>query len=146
MWRAASSLELLPIAAKIELGETLIERVKAGDYSESELWCLSRMGARNLFHGPINLVVPPATASIWVAALLEVPGAADALTRLAQHTDDQTRELPAATREAVRHKLETLPRAARLLASFEGEQEDERALGRLFGEELPSGLVLSVSS
>jgi molecular chaperone DnaK (HSP70) len=146
MWRAACSLELLPIEAKTELGEALIERIKIGDYSESELWCLSRLGARKLFHGPINLVVPPATASSWVAALLEVPGAADALTRLAQHTDDQTRELPAATREAVRHKLETLPHAARLLATFEGKQEDERALGRVFGEELPSGLLLSVSA
>jgi hypothetical protein len=146
MWRAACSLELLPIEAKTELGEALIERIKVGDYSESELWCLSRLGARKLFHGPINLVVPPATASSWVAALLEVPGAADALTRLAQHTDDQTRELPAATREAVRHKLETLPHAARLLATFEGKQEDERALGRVFGEELPSGLLLSVSA
>jgi molecular chaperone DnaK (HSP70) len=146
MWRAACSLELLPIGAKTELGEALVERVKVGEYSESELWCLSRLGARKLFHGPMNLVVPPASASSWVAALLEVPGAADALARLAQHTDDQTRELPAATREAVRRKLETLPHAARLLASFEGEQEDERALGRVFGEELPSGLVLSVSS
>jgi hypothetical protein len=46
----------------------------------------------------------------------------------------------------VRRKLETQPHAARLLASFEGEQEDERALGRVFGEELPSGLVLNVAS
>jgi hypothetical protein len=37
-----------------------------------------------------------------------------------------------------------LTRAESLLAIFEGEQQrDERALGRIFGEELPSGLVLS---
>jgi hypothetical protein len=34
-----------------------------------------------------------------------------------------------------------LPNADRLLAVFEGEGEDDRALGRIFGEELPSGLV-----
>jgi len=38
---------------------------------------------------------------------------------------------------------DVMAHAARLLATFEGEQEDdERALGRVFGEELPSGLVL----
>ena len=38
--------------------------------SESELWCLSRLGARKLFYGPINLVVPPAAAARWAEALL----------------------------------------------------------------------------
>ncbi len=33
--------------------------------------------------------------------------------------------------------------AERLLAIFEGEEEDDRALGRIFGEDLPSGLVLA---
>ena len=60
MWRAAASLELLPLGTKTELGEALVKRVKAGDFKESELWCLSRLGARKLFYGPINLVVPPA--------------------------------------------------------------------------------------
>ena len=30
-----------------------------------------------------------------------------------------------------------------LLATLDGEEEDDRTLGRIFGEELPSGLVLS---
>jgi hypothetical protein len=30
-----------------------------------------------------------------------------------------------------------------LLAVLEGEEEDDRTLGRIFGEELPSGLVLA---
>ena len=38
----------------------------------------------------------------------------------------------------------TAPPFDPLLAIFDGEEErDERALGRIFGEELPSGLVLS---
>jgi hypothetical protein len=44
----------------------------------------------------------------------------------------------------VRARLEAAPHADRLLPVFEGEEEDERALGRIFGEELPSGLVLAV--
>jgi hypothetical protein len=45
-------------------------------------------------------------------------------------------------RESVRAKLATLPHAERLLAALDGEEEDDHTLGRIFGEELPSGLVL----
>jgi len=142
MWRTASSVEWLPIGTKTELGEALIKRVKGGDFKESELWCLSRLGARKLFYGPINLVVPPATVTRWVEALLRVPGAGDALAAMARRTEDPTRDVPAATREAVRSKLQSMTQADRLLAVLEGDAEDDRTLGRIFGEELPSGLVL----
>ena len=84
MWRCASSLELLPIGTKTELGEALVKRVKAGDFKDSELWCLGRLGARKLFYGPINLVVPPATVTRWVEALLRIPAAGDALASMAR--------------------------------------------------------------
>jgi len=143
MWRTASSLELLPLGTKTELGDALIKRVKTGDFKESELWCLSRLGARKLFYGPVNLVVPPATATRWVEALLNVAAAGDALAAMARSTQDPTHDLPAATRESVRRKLAPLANAERLLAMLQGEEEDDRALGRIFGEELPSGLVLA---
>jgi molecular chaperone DnaK (HSP70) len=143
MWRTAASLELLPIGTKTELGEALIRRVKAGDFKESELWCLSRLGARKLFYGPINLVVPPATAARWAEALLNVANAGDALAALARRSDDAMRDLPAVTYESVKRKLAAMPHAERLLAVLEGEAGDERALERIFGEELPSGLVLA---
>ncbi len=144
MWRASASLELLPIQTKTELGDGLVRMVKAGTARESELWCISRVGARELFYGPINLVLPPATVTRWVEALLPAPAAAEALASLARRSDDPTRDLSPATRESVRQKLAALPRSEQLLAIFEGEgQRDERALGRIFGEELPSGLVLS---
>ena len=143
MWRTASSLELLPIGVKTELGDALVKRIKAGDYKESELWCLSRLGPRKLFYGPINLAVPPATATRWLNAVLNLGGAGDALASMARRTGDPTRDLPEATREIVRAKLVTQPHSDRLLAVLDGEEEDDRTLGRIFGEELPSGLVLS---
>jgi len=143
MWRAAASLELLPIGTKSELGEALIRRVKTGDYKESELWCLGRLGARKLFYGPANLVVPPAAVTRWVETLLKLPAAGDALASLARRTEDPTRDVPAATFAAVESGLSSLPHAGRLLAVLAGEEEDDRTLGRIFGEELPSGLVLA---
>jgi molecular chaperone DnaK (HSP70) len=145
MWRASASLELLPIQTRTELGNALVRMVKAGTARESELWCISRLGARELFYGPINLVLPPATVTRWVEALLPLP-AAEALASLARRSDDPTRDLSPDTRESVRQKLVALPRSEQLLAIFEGEnQRDERALGRIFGEELPLGLVLSAT-
>ena len=47
MWRTVSSLELLPVSAKTEVG----------DFKESELWCLSRLGARKFFYGPTKAVL-----------------------------------------------------------------------------------------
>jgi molecular chaperone DnaK (HSP70) len=141
MWRTVSSLELLPVGAKTELAETLLKRVKLGDFKESELWCLSRLAARKLFYGPSNLVIPPAAVARWVESLINIPSAGDALAAMSRRTDDPMRDLPIAAREAVKRKLQTLPHAARLAAVLEGE-EDDSALGRIFGEELPSGLVL----
>jgi len=142
MWRTAASLELLPLGTKTELGDALVKRVKAGDFKESELWCLSRLGARKLFYGPINLVVPPSTVTRWAEALVNVVQAGDALAAMARRTEDPTRDLPAATRETVKRKLQGMAHAERLLGVLEGEEEDESALGRIFGEELPSGLVM----
>jgi len=142
MWRTAASLERLPVGSKTELGDALIERVPAGEFGESDVWCLSRLGARELLYGPLNLVVPPATVSRWVEVLLGVPGTGEALAAMARRTDDGTRDLAPAVRERVRHTLETEPHPERLRAIFDGHEEDTGRLARTFGEELPSGLVL----
>jgi hypothetical protein len=135
MWRTASSMELIPAVNRIQLGDALLKEPKE-DYV---LWCLSRLGARQLFYGPANQVLAPSIASRWAETLLPVPKADDALVSLARRTGDPVRDVSAATFAAVRGRF-TDPQ---LVAQLEGEAErDERALGRIFGEGLPSGLVL----
>ncbi|MGH9719156.1 MAG: molecular chaperone DnaK, partial [Bryobacteraceae bacterium] len=145
MWRTASSLELLPLHTKTELGDALVKQLKTGDSRENELWCLSRLGARQLLYGPINQALPPSTVTRWVEALLPmpIPQAGDTLAALARLTGDPMRDVNAVTRDLVRARLEAMPNADRRLAAFNGEEvRDEQVLGRIFGEELPSGLVL----
>ena len=60
---------------------------------ETGLWCLSRIGARKLFYGPINQVIPAPTATRWVEGLIKVPHSADALVAIARRTGDATRDL-----------------------------------------------------
>jgi molecular chaperone DnaK (HSP70) len=130
MWRAASAMELIPAGTRTQLGDALIEQAKE-DYA---LWCLSRLGARRLFYGPANQVLPASVASRWIEALLSLTKSDDALMALARRTGDPVRDVAPATYAAV---------SARLADPELLEKEsDERALGRIFGEDLPSGLVL----
>ncbi len=136
MWRTAASLELLPVGTKTQLGDVLIERIRRGDFVDMGLWCVSRIGARKLFYGPNNLVVPATTTARWVDALLKIDKAQDAVAALARQTGDGTRDLPPHTLEAVRRRFPD--------ADLEQEHRDDlRAMGRVFGEDLPSGLVLA---
>jgi len=144
MWRAAASLELLPLATKAELGDKLAAMVRSAEPSDTNLWCLARLGARELFYGPANQVAPPAAAARWIETLLPVDRAADALATIARRTGDPTRDVPPVAFEQVRRAIHGKPDEARLLAILEGEEElDSGALDRMFGEELPSGLVFA---
>ena len=142
MWRAAASLELLPAQTKTDLGETLIKRLKSGEGGSNEVWCLSRIGARKLLYGPANQVVSPTTATRWVDTLLKLPKTEDALISIAQVTGDVARDLPPVTLNLVRARLAA--QSPDLVAQLDGQEpRDLNAMGRLFGEELPGGLVFA---
>jgi len=136
MWRAAASLELLPIQTKTQLGDELITRVVSGDFIDTGLWSVARLGARKLFYGPINQVLPPAVAARWTEQLLKVPKASDTIAALARHTGDATRDLPSSTLSVVRRTFPDL--------ELDREPQDQlAAMERIFGEDLPSGLVFN---
>ena len=134
MWRAAASLELLPAQTRTQLGDELIPRIVKGDFIDTGLWCLGRFGARKLFYGPINQVLPASTAARWIDALLKLPKAEDAIAQMARRTGDSTRDVPPQTLELVRRAFPDLNLEA-------APQEDLAAMGKIFGEELPSGLL-----
>ncbi len=134
MWRAAASLEFLPIQTKTQLGDELAARIAKGDFVDTALWCVARLGARKLFYGPINQVLPASTVSRWLEPLLKIQKAEDAVGALARRTGDAARDLPAATLDLVRRAFPML--------DLDTEPSDNlAAMNKIFGEELPSGLV-----
>ncbi|MEZ5354679.1 MAG: Hsp70 family protein [Bryobacteraceae bacterium] len=149
MWRCAASLELLPAGTRTELGDALVKRIAAEKQEssvsrDSDLWCIARLGARELFYGPINQVLPPATVSRWVESLSRLPAAAEAVAAMARRTGDAYRDLPPPTFAIAHRLIEQHKDAQRLLAVLEGRgPRDAESLSRMFGEELPSGLVLA---
>ncbi|MGO9240244.1 MAG: Hsp70 family protein [Bryobacteraceae bacterium] len=145
MWRCAASLELLPAGTRTDLGNAIVKRIRAGDATASDYWCLARLGARRLFYGPNNQVLPAATAQRWIEALIKIPQAAECLARLAQQTGDLTRDVGPGTLELVRKTLAALPDGGPFMKILEGEGRDSESLAQVFGEELPSGLVLGAT-
>ena len=104
---------------------------------------MSRLGARQLFYGPANQVLSPSRGfALDRGAICRFRKPTMRCVSLARRTGDPVRDVSAATFAAVRARL-TDPQS---IAQLEGEAErDERALGRIYGEGLPSGLVLGAS-
>ncbi len=144
MWRMASSLEHLPNGTRTELGDTLLKKVKTAESRDSEYWCLARLGARELFYGPLNQVLPSSTAARWAEALVTLEGSGETVARIARRTGNLTIDLAANAFAAVRAQLERQPNGAKWLPVLDGEGgKDLDAMGRIFGEELPAGLVMA---
>jgi molecular chaperone DnaK (HSP70) len=145
MWRTAASLELLPSQTKMQLGEALLAMLKRNEMSETCLWCLSRVGARRLFRGPVNQVLSPSAVARWVEAILARPASPallDAVVQMAQQTGDSARDLPPATLQLVRRACEASPDSASLLRTLSGGDR-AGAASHVYGEQLPEGLVLA---
>ncbi len=148
MWRTAASLELLPQQTKVQMGDGLLTMAKAGEMVDSVIWCLSRLGARKLFSGPVNLVISPGIAARWVESLMRLPNTPallEAVVHMAQQTGDAARDLPPATLAIVRNACQNSAHSAELLRELNGATDDLASSSRVFGEELPAGLILTAS-
>ncbi len=150
IWRLLGSLELLPVGAKIELGELLLDLLpkrKMQSTRPAMLWALGRIGARVPVYGPLNNVVPADAAGAWLRRLMQAesgsPESCLAVMQMARRTEDRYRDLPDRLREKVLtwmlrnesadHFVELVRRGGALKA-------DEQTM--VFGESLPKGLRL----
>ncbi len=148
MVRLSASLERIPVERKIELGESVLTRLKKPAENHQSWWAVGRIGARRPFYGSAHSVVPPDVAALWLNTILaldwkKVDPAAFAAVQIARMTGDRSRDLPEDVRHAVVRKLEAAnaPRAWITMVS-ETVELDDADEGRVFGESLPAGLKL----
>ncbi|KAA1012185.1 hsp70 family protein [Paraburkholderia panacisoli] len=148
MVRLSASLERIPVERKIELGESVLTRLKKPAENHQSWWAVGRIGARRPFYGSAHSVVPPEIAAQWLDAVLaldwrKVDPAAFAAVQIARMTGDRSRDLPDDVRQTVVRRLEaaTAPRAWITMVS-ESVELDNADEGRVFGESLPVGLKL----
>ncbi|RDJ99643.1 Hsp70 family protein [Paraburkholderia lacunae] len=151
MVRLSASLERIPVARKIELGESVLARLKKPAENHQSWWAVGRIGARRPFYGSAHSVVPPDVAAQWLNTILaldwkKVDPAAFAAVQIARMTGDRSRDLPEALRNTVVRRLEAAnaPRAWITMVS-ETVELDNADEGRVFGESLPAGLKLIAS-
>jgi molecular chaperone DnaK (HSP70) len=146
---AAASMERLSIKDKIRLGNLLLTDLQSKKAKPQQFWAFSRIGARELLYGPVDRVIPPAEISPWIEALISgnwtnpVP-AGHALLQLARKTGDRARDVDPAVVERICDWLSRqgfLDDQLRVLSEVVPYRRQET--GTLFGEDLPSGLILS---
>jgi hypothetical protein len=148
MWQAVAGCERLPSAARSDLGAVLVQETERGRTTDQELWALARLGARVPVAGPLNTVVPAATAAAWVDRLLAArwtrpEATAFAVAQIARMTGDRARDLDASIRERVAARLAKEPDGARLARLVrEVVPLEAREEARLLDEALPAGLRL----
>lgn len=149
VWMALANFERLPVETKVELGRLLLGRIRKKTRPQ-DLWTLSRLGARVPLYGPLDRVVPSGEAASWITELFSMglpvrEAMAHALVHLARFTGDRERDVPEERRRQVADWLGGLPQPERFQevlsnpeSTWQGQEQDW-----IFGEALPSGLVLS---
>jgi hypothetical protein len=150
IWRLLGSLELLPLARKIDLGEMLLDLLpkrKMESVRPAMVWAVGRIGARVPLYGPLNAVVPAETAAAWIRRLIDTAGGdpvgALAVMQLARRTGDRYRDIPEKLRETVLRWLAAMPAPGHFLDLVSsGGRLDREEQGMVFGESLPKGLRL----
>jgi hypothetical protein len=148
VWRLLGSFELLPIAVKIDLANTLlafVAREESSAVRDACVWTLGRLAARVPMYAPLNSVVPADDAAHLVRVICELGlsdnSAAFAVVQLVRRTCDRYRDVPELLRVQVLAWLESLsaPSHYRQLVEEVGDLHDEET-GLMFGESLPRGL------
>ena len=149
MLRLGASLERIPSAFKVEIGEWLLGRLgKAND--ALTLWALGRIGARQPFYGNLDDLVPADVVATWLDAILaldwrRIEPAGFAAAYLARMTGDRARDLPLALRESIAARLRQVDAPPIWITMVEEVVAlDEATERRVLGETLPPGLKLIV--
>ncbi|MES0337080.1 MAG: Hsp70 family protein [Candidatus Magnetobacterium sp. LHC-1] len=152
LWMLAASLEHLSVQVKVELGDQLIKLIGKDKGNARYCWSLSRVGARQPFHGPVNMVVPKETVQGWVRQVMapdwltawsKPHEVANLLTQLIRKTGDRVRDVDDSVRQEVVQRLGVYDWASRYIQPINEvvpiDWEEEKAV---FGESLPVGLYV----
>jgi hypothetical protein len=146
---ALANCERLSVKDKTTLGRLLLQKMRKSARPQ-EYWALSRFGTRVPLYGPLNRVIPGPEASSWIRTLFsfQLPpkeAVGQALVQLARLTGDRERDVPDEDRQKVASFIENLPRFTHLQQILMNREPvlTEQEKEWMFGEALPSGLVLS---
>ncbi|MCP4108817.1 MAG: hsp70 family protein [Desulfobacteraceae bacterium] len=148
IWMAVANMESLLVKDKVKWGRQLLSEIQPNKCKPQHLWSLSRMGARELLYGSVDRVIPPGEVCSWIETVLSKQwknpkpvGAA--LAQLARKTGDRIRDIDSSVADKVvdwmsQHEFPASQvKVVKEVVAMEKQEENT-----IFGESLPSGLVL----
>jgi molecular chaperone DnaK (HSP70) len=150
VWRLLGSLELLPAATKMEIGDFIASsesKPRLKNARSAMIWALGRLGQRTPLYGPLNTVVSSEQASRWIEPLLNATESTPvehlAVVQMSRLTNDRFRDLDDSVRKRVVDWLTQENAATSLIRLVrEGGALEVEDQGKVFGESLPQGLRL----
>ncbi len=145
--RMASVLEKISVSSKKLLGDYIFSALAAGRDIQFFCWCLARVAGRVPFSGPVNLVIAGDDVAKWIESLLSINTVNDsmlmALSRMSAMTGDRHRDIGDDLRNRVIDFLNANGAPESYIKPVEEIVEEELIDSDvLFGEALPSGLIL----
>jgi molecular chaperone DnaK (HSP70) len=159
MLRLGASLERIPAAYKVEIGDWMLQQIMAvpsmpkldpktiATYARY-LWALARVGARQSLQSSAHEVATTEAAERWLEILMQldwkrIEPAGFAAAHIARKTGDRSRDINDALRQQVLHKLAASGAPASWAAMVREVVElDQASTTRMFGDALPPGLKL----
>ena len=140
MWRAASSLELIPLQTKTQLGDALLAQWQARRDASRPACGAFRVSARASFSmAPTTRCCRAIGGHALGGSAVESSGIRRRLVAIARRTGDVDARSAAAT---IENYSPPHPRGA---GSCARRRRRTRTSAKMFGEELPSGLVAALS-
>ena len=148
MWRCMGSLELLQPKQKTVLGEMLLLRKNRLD--PFDYWVLARLGARHLFHAPVNNVVSGNIVSKWLDKLIKhkasnavLQDKLFALSRMAALTGDRSIDVNAKHLSDTLSFLEINKAPEQWIKHLKSvRKETIQEQNKILGDSLPLGLSI----
>jgi molecular chaperone DnaK (HSP70) len=159
MLRLGASLERIPSAYKVEIGDWMLQQIMAipsmpkpdaktaATYARL-LAALARVGARQSLQSSAHEVATIEAAERWLELLLQldwrrIEPAGFAAAHIARKTGDRSRDIGELLRQQVLHKLAASGAPASWTAMVREVVElDQASATRMFGDALPPGLKL----
>lgn len=148
IWMAVANMEKLFSKDKVKLGRQLLTEMSVKKIPPQLIWSLGRIGARHLLYGPDDRVIPPEEIQGWIEKLLRyepsnIKALAPALLQMARRTGDRIRDLDEDARAGVIAWLDAQEISSESIAHVkEAAPMTQTEQVDMFGESLPSGLVL----
>jgi molecular chaperone DnaK (HSP70) len=152
MWRAAASLERLDVKQKEQLGQLILKSCRRSPTPPYAFFALTRLGARVLLYGPLNVVVHPQVVETWLDAILPFVPAHESerlawsfcLAQLARRSGQRAIDVDESHRASVLAVLRAQSVPEHWVRMVEEVSElDSAEQNQMFGEALPIGLRLA---